>query len=517
MDGHEAVLAALGGEVVDGFAYGFGDGTHGDYDVLGVGGAVVLEGTVAAAGELADFAHVAGYYVGDGFVDLVAGFDGLEVDVAVLGGAAGDGGVGVEGALAEVLEGLLADHAAQGVFIEGLDLLDFVGSAETVEEVEERHAGLDGGQVGDGRKVLGLLDAAGGEHGKAGLAAGHDVLVVAEDGEGVRGEGAGRYVEYGGKEFARDLVHVRNHEQETLRGGEGAGEGACLEGAVDGAGGTGFTLHFGDFYGFAPEVLLALGGPFVDVLRHCGGRCDRVDGCVLAEQVSDAAGGLVTVTCDEFLFFCHICVWLLDSLDDDVLAAGGDAGHEALEDAAGADFGEFGSAVGEHAQDAPGPADGGGELAQEVLLDEDWVCRGGGRGVLVDGAAGDAEGGGLYGEGELLAGGLHERGVEGAADGEGKGSLGSCGLEGLAGGTDGFLLSGDDELAGGIVVGGDDRAGDAGADGLDQGVVEAYDGGHGAGMGLAALLHGGGSGGDKAQAVLERDGTGGHQGAQFAQ
>ena len=52
-------------------------------------------------------------------------------------------------------------------------------------------------------------------------------------------------------------------------------------------------------------VFLAVGSPLVNVLRHCRGWCDRVDGCVLAEEVCDIRRSLVAITGDEFVFFCH--------------------------------------------------------------------------------------------------------------------------------------------------------------------------------------------------------------------
>ena len=303
--GDEAVLAAAAREVVDGLLDGLGDGAHGDDDVLGGRVAVVLEGTVAAAGELGDLAHVAGHDVRNGVIELVAGLNGLEIDVAVLGGTAGDRGVRVQGALAEAGESLLGNHLAELVFRKGLDLLDLVARAEAVEEVQERQAGLDGAQMSHGGDVLGFLDAAGGDHAETGLAAGHHVLVVAEDGQGMAGEGAGGHVEHGREHFTGDLVHVRDHQKQTLGGREGGGKGTSLEGTVHGAGGAGFALHLGHFDGFAPKVLLPVGGPLVDVLGHGRGRGDRVDGGVLAEQIRNVRSGEVTITGDEFLFVCH--------------------------------------------------------------------------------------------------------------------------------------------------------------------------------------------------------------------
>ena len=123
---------------------------------------------------------------------------------------------------------------------------------------------------------------------------------------------------------------------------------------------------------------------------------------------------------------------------------------------------------------------------------------------------------GLNGLGQFRAGRFHERGVERAAHRELDGALCTGGLELLAGGVDGLFLSGDDHLAGGVVVGGN-HAGDAGADLLNDIVPEFDDGGHGAGHFLAALLHFAGADGYQAQAVFPVHGSGGHQGAEFAQ
>ena len=149
---------------------------------------------------------------------------------------------------------ILVDHGAESSGGELFDLGDFVGGAEAVEEVEEGHARFEGGGLGDERHVHDFLDGVGGEHGEAGGARGHDVAVVAEDGERVRGERAGGDVEDRGGEFAGDLVHVRDHQQQALRCREGGGERPRLQGAVQRAGGAAFALHLDDRGHGAPDV-----------------------------------------------------------------------------------------------------------------------------------------------------------------------------------------------------------------------------------------------------------------------
>ena len=207
--------------------------------------------------------------------------------------------LGVEAAGTEGVDGVFVDHLADGFLRDFLDLLDFVGGAEAVEEVDEGDLGLEGGGVGHEGHVGALLDAVGAEEGEAGLTAGHDVAVVAEDGETLHGEGAGGHVEDSRGELAGDLVHVRDHQQQALGGREGGGERAGGQRAVDRARGAAFGLELNDLRDGAPDVGLLVGGPLVGEFGHGRGGRDRVDGGDLGARERDARGGLVAVTHDE--------------------------------------------------------------------------------------------------------------------------------------------------------------------------------------------------------------------------
>ena len=186
-----AVFLAVLVEGGDRFVYGLGAGAHDDDHVLGIRGALVAEQLVAAAGEALNLLHALFHDAGHRLVVLVGGFAVLEEDVGVLGGAGLAGPLGVEGAGAEGGH-FVPVHQLLDVFVVDLvDLLQLVAGAEAVKEVEEGHRGLDGGQVRHQGHVLRLLHGAGSEHRKAGLAAGHHVGVVAEDGQRVGGQGAG--------------------------------------------------------------------------------------------------------------------------------------------------------------------------------------------------------------------------------------------------------------------------------------------------------------------------------------
>ena len=141
---------------------------------------------------------------------------------------------------------LLVDHGAHDVVRHDLDLGDFVRGAETVEEMQEWNARFEGGGMGDEGEVLRFLHRSRAEHRPTGRARGHHVAVIAEDRQCLCGQRSRSDMKYRRRQFAGDFVHVRNHQQQTLRGSEGAAERAGLERAMDRAGRAAFALHLDD-------------------------------------------------------------------------------------------------------------------------------------------------------------------------------------------------------------------------------------------------------------------------------
>ena len=92
--------------------------------------------------------------------------------------------------------------------------------------------------------------------------------MVAKDAERMCGHGTGRNMEYAGEQLSGNLVHIGNHQQQTLRRSERCGEGTSLERAMYGSGSTTLGLHFLYHYCVTKKVLTALSGPFVHMLRH---------------------------------------------------------------------------------------------------------------------------------------------------------------------------------------------------------------------------------------------------------
>ena len=90
-------------------------------------------------------------------------------------------------------------------------------SPKTVEEMNKRHPALKRGDMGNQRKVLGFLDAAGAQHGATGLAHGHDVGMVAEDRERVGSDGTSGNVQDKRHQLTGQFVQRGDHQQQPLR------------------------------------------------------------------------------------------------------------------------------------------------------------------------------------------------------------------------------------------------------------------------------------------------------------
>ena len=67
-----------------------------------------------------------------------------------------------------------------------------------------------------------------------------------------------------------NLVHIGNHQQQTLRCGEGRTERTGLERTVERTRSTRFGLHLHDLHGLSEDILSSPCGPFVHILGHGG-------------------------------------------------------------------------------------------------------------------------------------------------------------------------------------------------------------------------------------------------------
>ena len=290
-----AHLLSPGHHMLDGLVRGLRARAHDDDDPFGIGSAHVVEEVVLAAGMGGNLVHGFLDDARNGQIVLVDGLPALEIDVGVLAGTTDGGPVGTHGTLVVPQYLLLVHHVPDGLVVDEFQLLHLVRGPETVEEVDEGHPRLQGGHAPHQGQIVSLLHRAGAKEGKTGLAHSHDVLMVAEDAEGLSGQRAGAHMPAGGRQLTGDLVHVGDHEHEPLAGCESGTQRAALQGAVHGCSGPGLGLHLGDERHHSPDVPLTLRRPGVAMLRHGAGGSDGVDRDDPVELIGDARDRFVAV------------------------------------------------------------------------------------------------------------------------------------------------------------------------------------------------------------------------------
>jgi len=306
-DLHHTHAGSAPRKVLHGAANGLRAGAHADNDGLRLGMALVLEGFVVAARHFAELLESL-LHDGDTAVVIgVAGLAALEEHIGVRGRSARGGMLRRKAARAEFRKVAGVDEALEFRVGKRLHLADFVRGAETVEEMEEGKTCRKRGRVRHGGHVLRLLNVGGGQHRDARLAAGHDIGVFREDGEGICCDRARGHVQDEGRELPGDAIEVRNHQEQALRGRESGDETAAHRRSVHRAGHAALALHLDHLGHQTLEVRLPGGGPCVAMFRHRGGRCDGVDGDQFAHPVGDGGHRLVRVHRMPVLQlrFCH--------------------------------------------------------------------------------------------------------------------------------------------------------------------------------------------------------------------
>ncbi len=291
----EADLVPLFVHLVDGLFHRVRAAAHDDDHVFRVGRAAIVEQMIISARE---FIYLFHHLFDDGrgrVIIFIRRFAVLEVGIAVLRRALLDGVLWIERAALEIVDVLHIDERFHLVIVDHVDLGNFMRSAETVKEVQERHFGFQSGKVRHEREIHNFLYRTGSEHRKASLAACHNVLMVTENVQRMRRDRARGNVKDGGQQFARDLVHVGDHEQKALAGGVGGSQSAGGKGTVHSARCAAFRLHFGEPQFLAEHVHPARGRPFVRDLCHGGRRRDGIDRRDLREGIGDVAGGCIAV------------------------------------------------------------------------------------------------------------------------------------------------------------------------------------------------------------------------------
>ena len=84
MNANEADLFALFQFIIDDFLNSFSNRTHGDDNIFGIGGAIIIEGMMFAASNSGHFIHIMFYQIGHGIIKTIGGFTSLKENIGIL-------------------------------------------------------------------------------------------------------------------------------------------------------------------------------------------------------------------------------------------------------------------------------------------------------------------------------------------------------------------------------------------------------------------------------------------------
>ncbi len=321
MDLDNADLTATGIQIVNDLFNSLADRAHSHDNIGRILSSVIIERLIVGAYLGINLIHVGSNDIGGLEIGAVAGLAMLEESLRLLGRAHGEGVIGVERTGLECVYSIPVDHIAEILIVPGLDLLVLMRGAETIKEMEHGQSAVNGGKMSDSSEVHNLLDGVGAKHCKTGLTAGHNVAVVAENAQRMACKSAGRNMEHSRSLLAGELIHVGDHQKQTLRSGESAGIGTSGNGAVNSAGGTCLGLHLDDLYFLAKEVLSVIGYPLVHTLRHGRRRSDGINSRYLGECIGNMSSCSVAIHCFDFSHIPLLSFLIVDSfmLEENIL------------------------------------------------------------------------------------------------------------------------------------------------------------------------------------------------------
>ena len=229
MYAHQAILLAIGISIINGFTCSLSTRAHHDDYLLGILGAIVTEEFILATGTLRNGSHILLHDSGNSIVIAVAALAMREESLGILGHTLCLRTLRSESTCTEFAHGLHIYEVTYIILLDEFHLLILMRGAESVEEIDEGNACLDSRQMSHGAQVHNLLHRTLGQHSKTSLSTSHHIAVVTKDTQRMSGNGTCRHMEHAGKQLASNLVHVGDHQQQTLTGSEGGSQGTCLQ------------------------------------------------------------------------------------------------------------------------------------------------------------------------------------------------------------------------------------------------------------------------------------------------
>ncbi|OQA01948.1 MAG: hypothetical protein BWY71_00197 [Planctomycetes bacterium ADurb.Bin412] len=152
--------------------------------------------------------------------------------------------------------------------IDHLHLLNLMAGPESVEKVDKRHLRFQRRQMAYRSQIHDFLHRTGGHQRKARLPHRHHVAVIPENTQRMAGHRPGRHMKDRRYQFPGNLIHVRDHQQQTLAGGKRRGQCPSRQRTVYRSGRPGFRLHLPHPQYLAEYVFTSVCCPVIGNLAH---------------------------------------------------------------------------------------------------------------------------------------------------------------------------------------------------------------------------------------------------------
>ena len=119
------------------------NGTNSDYYALSILGTIVIKNMMLTAGNLGHLAHSFFHELWQSIVGLVYSLTTLEINIIILSSTTNYRMVRIQSVATESIYCIPIKNLGQIIIINHFNLLNLVGSAETIKEVQERNLALD--------------------------------------------------------------------------------------------------------------------------------------------------------------------------------------------------------------------------------------------------------------------------------------------------------------------------------------------------------------------------------------
>ena len=166
MDSHDTHLLTLCSQMIHRLTDGFRHRSHGNDHSLGCRIAIIVEQSIFAAGNGSQLLKILLNNVGHRIIKRIRCFTCLEINIIILCCSSCYGRIRRQSPVTETLQCFLVDERCQLLSRQCFYLLNFVGCAESIEEMKEWYTAFNGTEMSYCSHIHHLLHGACGKEGE---------------------------------------------------------------------------------------------------------------------------------------------------------------------------------------------------------------------------------------------------------------------------------------------------------------------------------------------------------------